>query len=105
MTDTSTFRPARLRQGVLLALVGHAAVVIGAFVAGRVVRPTPGDGFEDLKAIVFTLSGGELLLGLVCLVAGALLFRKDERERGIGLIAGWLVGLALVVTVIRTTTR
>ena len=86
-----------------MAFVGHVAVVICALLAGTFTKPSSGGGIEDLAAIVYTLAGGELLLGLVCLVGGAVMFRKQERERGIGLAAGWLVGLAMIVIIIRMT--
>jgi len=46
--------------------------------------------------------GAEVLLGLVSLMWGALLFRNGERERGLGVIAGWLAGLAIFVIVVRS---
>jgi hypothetical protein len=101
--DTPAFRPARLGLGALYALVGHIAVVIGALVAGLFAKPSSGGGMEDLAAIGFTVVGGEALLGVVCLISGSLFFRRGERERGLGVVAGWLAGLAILVIIIRRT--
>jgi hypothetical protein len=103
VTDWPDFRTARLGQGALYALAGHVVVVLGALLAGLFIKPSSGGGMEDLAAIGLIVVGGEALLGIVCLLTGALMFRRDERERGLGLVAGWLAGLAIVVIIIRST--
>jgi hypothetical protein len=43
------------------------------------------------------LFGGEVLLTIACLVVSAILFRRDWRYTGVGIMAGWFVGLLLVL--------
>jgi hypothetical protein len=38
----------------------------------------------------------EIVAGLICLVGGAVLFRLGRREVGLGLLAGWVVGVVLL---------
>jgi hypothetical protein len=102
VTQSPPFRPGRLGLGVLSAFIGHAIVVAAALITGMVVKPSAGGGFEDLAAAGLTGLGGEAMLGLVCLVWGTLLFRHGERERGFGVVAGWLAGLAIFVVVVRS---
>lgn len=92
-----------MARGGLYALIGHIAVVIAAFVAGAVTKPSPGGGFEDVAAAGLAAVGGEALLGIVCLTGGAVLFRRGDRETGLGLVAGWLAGLAILVIIIQTS--
>ncbi len=100
MTDTVPFRPARLAIGALYPLAGHALVVAAAYLAGLIARPSAGGGFEDLAAVAVTGIGGEALLGSACLVVGSIMFRSKDRERGLGLVGGWVAGLAILVGVL-----
>jgi hypothetical protein len=101
VTETPPFQPTRLGRGVLYAFAGHVIVFVVAVVAGMVVKPSAGGGFEDVATAGVTAIAGEVLLGITCLVWGALMFRRDDRERGLGLVAGWLAGLAIFVVVTR----
>jgi hypothetical protein len=91
VTETSppVFRPAKALVGALVGFFSHALVFGAAYVAGRLGGP----GMESLGAIVGTLLLGEAVLGLVCLITGAILFRRGHRELGLGLLGGWIVGL------------
>jgi hypothetical protein len=89
--------PARGILAGAIAFGGHVLVFLAAFLAGRLVKPSGGGGMEDLAAVVVTLLGGELLLALTCLIAGAVLFRRGWRRTGVGLMGGWLVGMVIVV--------
>ena len=51
MTDTSAISSRRAIVGALIGLGSHALVAVAAFVAGQVVRPSAGGGFEDLAAV------------------------------------------------------
>jgi len=86
---------------VLYALAGHVLIVAVAWVASRLVTPSAGGGFQDLAAVALVLVGGEAALGLACLVAGAVQFRRGRREIGLGLVVGWIVGLAALVLLAR----
>jgi hypothetical protein len=74
-------------------LGSHALVAVAAFVAGQVVRPSAGGGFEDLAAVTLVLLLAEIVVGLGCLTFGIVLFVKGKRDLGLGLVGGWLVGL------------
>ncbi len=104
MTESAPFRPARLGLGALYALVGHAIVIAAAFIAGILVRAATTAGMRDLAAIASTGIVGEAILGLVCLIWGSRLFGRDDRERGLGLVSGWLAGLAILVLIFRSST-
>jgi hypothetical protein len=78
--------------GVVLALAGHALALGAAFVAGRIVEPSAGGGFEDLATVVVTFVGVEVLVALVCLVGGIALIGRRRDELGFGLIVGWALG-------------
>jgi len=51
--------------------------------------------------VALVLVGSEAALGLACLVAGAVQFRRGRREIGLGLVVGWIVGLAALVLLAR----
>jgi multisubunit Na+/H+ antiporter MnhC subunit len=93
VTETSGLSPRRVIVAALIGLGSHALVAIAAYVAGRVTRPSPGGGFEDLAALASVLLLGEIVVGLGCLAAGVVWFVKGRREVGLGLVGGWLVGI------------
>jgi hypothetical protein len=104
MTDALTarrFRTSWLLLGILIGLGEHVLVVLGAALAGRLVKPQ-GGGFDDLAAVLLVLVGGELLVAVVSLVVGVILIARNRRELGIGVLVGWLVPLLLgtVVSVV-----
>ena len=96
MTESLPTRPPFQLSRVITAFVfggaGHVVALVAGFVAGRLTRPTPGGGFEDLVAVVSTFFGIEVLLALTCLIAGILLLVKGRRDLGAGLLLGWLLG-------------
>ena len=105
MTETAP-KPATetpLRAGIagLIALCGHAVAFLAGYLVASVVQPSPGGGFEDLAAVVMTFLGLEVLLGLACLIVGAVMFRRNRKYTGLGLVGGWLVGLLLLVFLIQ----
>jgi hypothetical protein len=104
MTETApqatTESPVRAVYAGLLGFAGHALAILGGYIAGRVVRPST-EGFEDLAAVIVTFFGVEILLGLACLIGGAIVFRRGHRHAGLGLIGGWLVGLSTLVLLTR----
>jgi hypothetical protein len=70
------------KRGVIagaIALAGHVVVFLLALVGGSSV-----------------LFGGEVLLTIACLAVGAILFRRDWRYTGVGIMAGWFVGLLVL---------
>ena len=108
MTDTpastiSTFRPIRLLLGVAIAATLQLLVVAAAFLAGQVVEPQPGGGFEDLVAVVGTLLIGELVVAVLCLVFGIRAIVKGQRDMGFGLLGGW-VAFIIVGVIVRAVT-
>jgi hypothetical protein len=79
-----------------IAFGAHVLVILAAVLASRIVKPS-GGGFQDLAAFAVTFLGGEMLLALASLIVGAVLFKRGWRRTGVGLMAGWLVGMVLVV--------
>jgi hypothetical protein len=84
---------------VVAGLAVHALAVGAAFVAGRVVHPSPGRGFDDLVAVVVTFLVVEVLGAVAALVGGGVLFARNRRDAGLALVAGWLAGLVVTVLV------
>ena len=101
MTDTSaatrSFSVGRLLLGVLIAVAGHALTFGAGFLAGRLVTPSPGGGFEDIAAVAMTFLGAQLLLALGCIVAGLVLARRGRGDLAAGLLIAWALGAAAVV--------
>lgn len=87
--------------GGLAALAGHALAVVAGFIAGRVARPAPGGGFQDLAAVVVTFVVVELVVALLCLVGGVVMAVRGRRGLGYGLVAGWVLGAAAVWLLLR----
>jgi hypothetical protein len=86
------------RRTLVFAGVGAATHVLALAVAFAVERLWHGgEDFEDLGRAVVAFFLTEIVAGLVCLVGGAVLFRLGRREVGLGLLAGWVVGLLVTV--------
>lgn len=94
------FQTRRFLLAVLLGLAGHLLAYGAALVAARFVEPSAGGGFEDLAAAVTVFIGIELVVTLACLVGGVVLLVKGRRDRGAGLLLGWLLGVAAVLVAI-----
>jgi hypothetical protein len=92
--------PVRAAIAGLIALGGHAVALLAGLIAAWLVPPSPGGGLQDLAAVVMAFLGVEILVGLACLITGAILFRRDRRYTGLGLIGGWLLGLVFVVALV-----
>jgi len=92
----SSLRPGRLLLGILIGLMAHALPFGAGFLATRIVKPSPGGGFEDLGAFVVAFFGTELLIALASLITGIVLVARGRRDTGLGLIIGWLVGAVAV---------
>jgi hypothetical protein len=99
VSDPGTETPKRGWVAAAAAVAAHAIVLLAAFVAARVVTPSAGGGTEDLAAAAMTFLGGEILVGLGCLITSAMLFRRGWRYTGVGLMGGWIGGLVLVMLV------
>ncbi len=96
-SDPSTDTPKRGGVAAGIAVAAHALVLLLAFLAGRVVSPSPGGGMEDVAAVAVAFLGGEALVGLAAVIASMVLFRRGARYTGLGILAGWIGGLALIV--------
>jgi hypothetical protein len=96
VTESLPIRPAfqisRVLTAFILGVAGHVVALVAGFIAGRLTKPNPGGGFEDLVAVVSTFFGIEVLIALTCLIAGILLLVKGRRDLGAGLLLGWLLG-------------
>jgi len=86
------------RRTAVFAGIGAATHLLALAVAFAVERLwRGGEDFEDLGRAVAAFFLTEIVAGLTCLVGGAVLFRIGRREVGLGLLAGWVVGLLLLV--------
>jgi hypothetical protein len=93
-----------LRQGalgVVIGLAGHAIAFLFGFVAGQLVEPTQGGGFEDIAAVALIFLGTEALLGVAAVIATVILARRGKRDLGFGVLAGWVVGVIGVLVLLR----
>ncbi len=94
-----------LRQGALglvIGLAGHGIAFLFGFLAGQLVEPSEGGGFQDIAAVALIFLSTEALVGVAALVATVLLARRGKRDLGLGMLAGWLVGvLAIWVFLLR----
>jgi hypothetical protein len=88
----TTFSVGRLFLGVLLSLLGHAVAVGATFLAGAVVEPSAGGGFEDVAAAVGAFLLIEALLFIAVVIAVIRFLIKRRYDLAIGLFLGWLVG-------------
>jgi hypothetical protein len=88
----TTFSVGRLLLGILLSALGHALAVGATFVAGAVVEPSTGGGFEDVAAAVGAFLVIEALLFIVVVVAVIRLLIKRRYDLAIGIFLGWLAG-------------
>jgi hypothetical protein len=95
-----TFSARRAVTGFLIALAGYAVVVGGAYLAGRIVKPSSGGGFEDLAAVAVVLVFGLGLVTLACLVTGIVLIVRGRRDVGVGLLVGLFIGGAAASAVL-----
>jgi hypothetical protein len=98
-SNPGTEAPKRGVIAAAIALAAHVLVVLAAFVAARVVGP--GEGMQDLAAVVGTLLGGEILVALTCVIVSAVQFRRGWRYTAIGLMSGWLAGFVAVMVLVR----
>ena len=95
---TTSTRALHRRRTVAFAGIGVATHVLAFAVAFAVERLWQGgEDFEDLGRAAFAFVLTEIVVGLVCLVGGAALFRLGRREAGLGLLSGWVVGLVLTL--------
>ena len=83
-----------------IALAAHVVIFLAAFLAGRLTSPGNGGGMRDLAAAAGTLFGGEILLAIASLVTATVLFRRDWRYTGVGIMVGWFVGLIVLVILV-----
>jgi len=96
-SEPSTDTPKRGGVAAGIAIAAHVLVLLLAFLAARVVSPSPGGGMEDVAAAAVTFLGGEAVVGLAAVIASMVLFRRGARYTGLGILGGWLGGLALLV--------
>ena len=101
MTDASatqtTFNPRRALLGAAIALVAHGLSIAAGFIAGQVVEPSAGGGFEDLAAVVVTFLLGQAVLAVGSVIASIILTRRGRQDVAVGLIIAWALGLVGVL--------
>ncbi len=87
--------------GLLAGLASHAIALLFGFVAGQLVKPSPGGGFEDLAAVALIFLGAEALIAIGAIIATFALVKRDKRDLGFGVLAGWLVGVITIWVLLR----
>jgi hypothetical protein len=96
----ATETPKRGAIAGAIALGAHVVIFLAAFLAGRLTSAGNGGGMQDLAAVSGTLFGGETLLAIACLVVASILFRRDLRYTGVGIMAGWFAGLIVLAILV-----
>ena len=76
----------------MIGLATHVVVLLGTFLTYQ-LWPGKSGGLEDLGIIATGLLVGEAVFGLACLTLGTVWYRRGQRELGLGLVVGWVVGL------------
>jgi hypothetical protein len=97
----STFNARQGALGLVIGLAGHAVAFLFGFLAGRLVEPSEGGGFEDVAAVALIFLGTEALLGVAAVIATIVLARRGNRDKGFGVLAGWLVGVLAIFALLR----
>lgn len=93
---TSTPPALDRRRTAAFAGIGFAPHVLAVVVAVVTVRSTPAtEGLGDLGRALILFFGIEIVSGAACLIGGGVFYRLGRREVGLGLLLGWIVGLAL----------
>jgi hypothetical protein len=88
----TTFSLGRFLLGILLSALGHGVAVGATFVAGAVVEPSTGGGFEDVAAAVGAFVVIEALLFIAVLIALVGLLMRGRHALALGIFLGWLAG-------------
>ncbi|GIH10740.1 hypothetical protein Rhe02_88070 [Rhizocola hellebori] len=97
----STFNIRQGALGLVIGLAGHGIAFLFGFLAGQLVEPSQGGGFEDIAAVALIFLGVEALLGVAAVIATVMLARRGKRDLGFGVLAGWLVGVIGVLVLLR----
>jgi hypothetical protein len=97
----STFNIRQGALGFVIGLASHAIAFLFGFIAGQLVEPSPGGGFEDIAAVALTFLGTEALLGVAAIIAAVVASKRGRRDLGLGVVAGWLVGVIGVWLLLR----
>lgn len=92
----SSFNPRQGALGLVIGLAGHGVAFLFGFLAGQLVEPSEGGGFEDIAAVALVFLSTEALVGIGALVATILLARRGKRDVGLGTLAGWLLGVIVI---------
>lgn len=91
-TAAPGFKISRLSLGVLTVVAAHLVVIGLAFLAGQLVEPSDGGGYEDVAAVVSVLLIGELIVFVSAIVASVMHVIKRRRDWAVGLFVGWALG-------------
>ena len=96
--------PFNARQGALgfvIGVAGHSIAFLFGFLAGQLVKPSPGGGFEDLAAVALIFIGAEALVAIAAIIATLVLAKRGKRDLGFGVLAGWLAGAIVIWLLLR----
>jgi hypothetical protein len=98
----SNFNVRQGALGLVAGLASHAIAFLFGFIAGQLVEPSEGGGFEDIAAVALIFLGTEALLGVAAVIATVMLARRGKRDLGFGVLAGWLVGVIVILLLLRS---
>ena len=107
VTDKTTAPlPFERQRAVVAALIGVGSHVLAFALSFLVTRLSKNaEGLQDIGRGVLTFFGVEIVAGLVAMIGGSVLFARGQRDTGLGLVAGWLLGLLLTVVFLVVVVR
>jgi hypothetical protein len=89
--DAPDFAGKRAGVAALIGVATHLLAFAVALVIAQLSKG--GEGLRDLGAAVSAFFLIEIVAGLACVVGGGVLFVRGRRDIGMGLLAGWVLGM------------
>jgi hypothetical protein len=101
VAEASSIRASQVVYGAFVSLVAHAVLFVGLLLGvwprlTSIFKPGTGNGRADVTAMAVTFWLGEITLATACLSGAVILIRRAQRDLGLGLLVGWLVGALLL---------
>ncbi len=97
------FNAGQFVPAALAGLVSHAFACVIGWAAAKVVHPSPGGGFQDIAAAVVLFIVTEAAILLAVLAGAVLLGKRHQRDKALGLVAGWLLGAIGLLIIWKTS--
>lgn len=102
-TIRGKFRARQFVPAAFAGLCSHALSFCTGWLTGQLFKPAPGEGFQDLAAVIIVFILTEIALMLAVVAGAALLASRKRRDGAFGLVAGWFVGLIVLVILWKTS--